>query len=239
MTIDGRRLSRRRALQAGATILGGSLAGCVDVLGGDDAGEGDVVLGEPPNHDSRSAGDLPYPIHGESLPEATVPAPLSDRSVTTTEFVGDRHVMLTFVFTRCSMTCLALTSNLVQVQADAARNDYGDEFAFLETTFDPEYDTPERLAAYGEERGVDLDAGNWYFLRPESPERARTVATDTYGVFFEYVPEADRQMENMAWTHSNLLLLVNADGYVERAYDGEVPTPAAVLDDVGTLRERW
>jgi protein SCO1/2 len=221
---------------AGAAALGASLAGCGQVLGTADA---DVVLEAPENHDRRAEADLPYPIHGEELPEATVPAPLHDREVTTTEFVGDRHAMLTFVFTRCSMTCPALTSNLVQVQSESIAEGFADEMAFLPTTFDPEHDTADELEAYGEDRGVDWGAGNWWFLRPESDERARTVVADTFGVGYEDLPEEDREQENMAYVHSNLILLANADGYVERAYTGRVPNPAAVMDDVRTLHEGW
>ena len=229
---------RRTILKsAGAAVLGTSLAGCTEVFGM--TGEDGVVLNPPENHDRRSDASLPYPIHGEELPNATVPAPLQDREVRTTEFVGDRHAMLTFVFTRCSTACPALTSSLVRVQAESIESGFADEFAFMPVTFDPEYDTADVLKTYGEDRGVDRDAGNWWFLRPEGPDRAEEVVTDTFGVNYQFVPEDEREMDNMAWIHSNLILLVNADGYVERAYDRQPPNPADVLEDVQTLRKRW
>jgi protein SCO1/2 len=84
-----------------------------------------------------------------------------------------------------------------------------------------------------------MDAGNWWFLRPENPDRAEEVVTDTFGVNFQFVPAEEREMDNMAWIHGNLILLANADGYVERAYDRQPPNPADVLEDTRTLRERW
>lgn len=221
----------------GATVLSTSLAGCGQVFG--TSGGSNAVLDPPENYDRRADAEFPYPIYDEKLPEATVPAPLHDREVRTTEFVGDRHVMLTFVFTRCSMSCPALTSNLVRVQAESIESGFEDEFAFMPVTFDPEYDTADKLVAYGEERGVDMDAGNWWFLRPENPDRAEEVVTDTFGVNFQFVPAEEREMDNMAWIHGNLILLANADGYVERAYDRQPPNPADVLEDARTLRERW
>ncbi len=229
---------RRTVLRAaGAAAVGSSLAGCTGVFG--TTGEDGVVLDPPENHDRRSDADFPYPIHGEELPEATVPASLRDREVRTTEFVGDRHAMLTFVFTRCSASCPALTASLVRVQAESVESGFADEFAFMPVTFDPEHDTPAVLEAYGGDRGVDWDAGNWWFLRPEGPDRAEAVVTDTFGVSYQFVPEDEREMDGMAFVHSNLILLVNADGVVERAYDRQPPNPADVLEDVRALRERW
>ena len=224
---------------AGAAAVGASLAGCAGLpIGSTGAGE-NVVLDPPENYETLAEGDLPYPIHGEKLPEVSVPAPRHDREVSTREFVGDRHVMLTFVFTRCSMTCPALTANLVQVQTESVAEGFAGELAFLPVTFDPEHDTAAELESYGEARGVDWDAGNWWFLRPEGEGRAREVVTDTFGVTYEYVPAEDREAENMAYVHTNTILLANADGYVERAYTGRPPNPADVVDDVRTLRERW
>jgi protein SCO1/2 len=232
--------NRRTLLRTiGAATLGGALAGCTDAipLGSHGANE-HVVLNVPEDYERFEDVDLPYPKHGEELPEATVPAPLHDRDVSTREFVGDRHVMLTFIFTRCTMACPRLVAPLVRVQSASIEEGFAGEFAFLPTTFDPEYDTPDRLAEYGAERGVDFDAGNWWFLRPEDRRRAEAVE-ETFGVTSEYVPEDEREMGNMAWVHNNVLVLANADGYVERTYTREPPEPKTVLEDVRTLRERW
>lgn len=184
-TPNGNRgVDRRAVLRAtGATVLAGSLAGCsgLNVLGEDD----DLVLSAPENHDRLQNADLPHPIYGEELPEATVPAPLHDRRVTTTEFVGDRHAMLTFIFTSCTTVCRGLTASLRHVQDEAAELGYGDEIAFQALTFDPEYDTGDVLRSYGEDLGVDYDAGNWYFLRPETPADAREIVAERFGVAFE------------------------------------------------------
>jgi protein SCO1/2 len=240
---DSRRVrTRRRTLlaAAGATALTLETAGCLDAVRDDSSGAtDDVVLDAPENYEQLSGGTVPFPVHAEELPEATVPAPLADREVTTTEFVGDRHVMLTFVFTRCSMSCPRLTANLVQVQAESLAEGFADEMAFLPVTFDPEHDTPEVIAEYQNERGVATDADNWWFLRPAGPQRAQEVVGDTFGVTFQYVKEENREMQNMAWVHSNRIVLANKDGYVERTYTGEPANPATVVDDVALLRERW
>jgi len=223
-------VTRRGALTAGATAVAAGLTGCLGI-GGDDRPD-DVTLAPPENYDELRDADLPYPVYGEALPEASVPGVLHDRTVSTREFVGERHVLLTFVYTRCSGICLGLGSNLVQVQARAAAEDYADDVALAAVSFDPEHDTPERFREWGDERGFDYGPGNAYLLRPESPERARTVVENTFGEAYEYVEGAD-----MPFLHSGLLLLANDRGVVERAYAGDPPSPSTVLDDVETLVE--
>jgi len=237
--MSAERKTDRRTLLCGLGAAAGlSLAGCLDAvpIGG---GSSNVVLDPPADERAGDDVDLPYATRGERLPEATVPAPLAGREVTTTEFVGERHTLLTFVFARCTMTCPMLTASLSAVQSASIDGGFADEFAFMPTTFDPEYDTPEVLEEYGRKRGVDFEAGNWWFLRPETEARAEEVVTDTFGVHYQFVPEEEREMENMAYIHSNLVLLVNADGYVERAYGGEPPNSGDVVDDARRLHERW
>ncbi|WP_459887369.1 SCO family protein [Halostagnicola bangensis] len=252
-----------------------SVAGCL----GDDS----TTALDPPDHDADPE-TLPYPTHGEELPTATLPSPLHDRSISTTEFLEERETLLTFVFTRCPGPCHSLTSSLAHVQADALENGYADEVALLPTTFDPEHDTPEELRSFSESNGADPDAENWQFLRPESTSEAAAVINDGFGVGFEEVPmgevnhddhdeqeshddhdqdsdhddqdqesDHDDQEEQegddhdsghddddeTTFVHGNLLLLVNRDGYVERAYGRQPPRPDEVLRDLADVRDQF
>ncbi|SEQ26744.1 SCO family protein [Natrinema salaciae] len=242
-------LDRRTFLRvAGATTVAASLAGCSQLNRTDDSDDG-LVLSPPENHDRIENADLPHPIYGESIPEVTVPAPLHDRAVTTTEFAGERHSMLTFIYTSCTTVCPGLTAALRRVQADATERGYEDEVAFLPFTFDPEYDTAEVLESYGETLGVDFDPGNWYFLRPETPDDARTIVEDTYGVAFEQGNESDdgRMGDDhdedgdhaRHFVHTSLILLVNKDGRVERAYTGGSPGGNEIVEDARAVVEGW
>lgn len=252
-------IDRRTFIRAtGAAAVAASLAGCSQLTAsGNDDG---TVLSPPENHDRIKNADLPHPIYGEAIPEATVPAPLRDRTVTTTEFTGERHVVLTFIYTSCTTVCLGLTAALRRVQADARERGYGDEIAFLTTTFDPEYDTADVLEEYGTKHGVDYDAGNWYFLRPETPDDARTVVEDTFGVAFEQgddsggmsggslngtngsddeTNESEHGDHARHFAHTSLILLVNGDGVVERAYTGGTPPGNAIVEDARAVVEGW
>lgn len=229
------------AATTGATAT--AVAGCLGVLSDSTGAHDDVVLEKPENYNRLEDADVDYPIHGEEVPEVTVRDIVTGTEMSSREYVGDRHTMMTFVFTRCPGACPALTSNLLQTQAEAAENGFSDDIALFEYTFDIEYDTEERFQEYAEMMSIDLDVGNWHFLRPESEAHAEEVITDTFGVWYAPLSDEEREEmemhEDMAFQHENLILLVNEAGYVERAYEGEPPNPGTVIDDVNTLRERW
>ena len=238
-------VSRREAIAGVGTALTASLAGCLGtgLFDNSPGAHDDVVLDEPENYDTLKDAEIEYPIHGDEVPEVTVPDVVTGEVVSSRAFVGDRHTMSTFIFTRCPGACPALTSSLLQVQAAAAENGYADDIALFEYTFDPEYDTEAVFDEYAEGMGIDLDVGNWHFLRPESKARAEEVVTDTFGVWYDPLTEEQREEmgmhDNMAYQHENLILLVNEAGYVERAYEGQPPNPGTVVDDVNTLIDRW
>lgn len=228
-------MDRRTYLGGAATTAGVLVAGCLG------SGTGNTSLSKPEDQGADSE-DLPYPAYGEEFPESTLPDPLSGEEISTSDFEGERVVLMTFVYTHCPGVCPALTQVLRHAQADAIENGYTDAVAFLATTFDPERDTAEALRAFGDQQGVDYEAENWHFLRPESRERAREVITDTYGVRFERVdPEAltsdtGHDVGEYGFDHYPITYLVNREGYVERAYTG-VPETSQVLEDFSAVAE--
>jgi protein SCO1/2 len=205
-----------RSLAAG-TGVGAAVgtAGCLGVLG--DSGADGTVLG-PPEQDLSEAA---HPSYGDEMPEFTVPDPLSGEEVSVAEFEGERAVLWTSFYTSCpDGVCPALILRLRRAQAVAAEEGFGDEAAFLAQTFDPERDTADVLREYAGPRGVDLDAGNWHFLRPESYEAGVELMDENFGLEIEKVPDEENQYKNLEYTfpHYGLILLVNKRGIVERAY---------------------
>ena len=263
---------QRRSYLTGLGAAGvGLTAGCLDAFGGDDPA-GTAVLDRPEQYDmlreARDNGDLAHPIHGDELPDVTAPCTIRDRSVATSDFEGERHTMYTFIFSRCHGACPGLVSGLRHVQADAIDEGYVDDIGLVTVTFDPEYDTADVLYEYGERMGVDYDADNWYFIRPETEEDAHHYVEEEFGCYFARNPEYDGDDEHhdddggghddddgnhddddhgsddggdmeMAFMHTSMIVLANADGYVERTYVGEVPTPNVLIDDASTLVDRW
>ena len=228
-------MDRRTYLRSvAATGAAAATAGCLGVLGGSGA-EG-TVLGPP----ELNLSEASHPSYGDEMPEFTVPDPITGEDVSVADFEGERAVLWTSFYTNCpDGVCPALIQRLRRVQAVAADptgtnpeypflpqgirdligpEAYGDEVAFLPTTFDPERDTADALREYAGQQGVDLDAGNWHFLRPESYERAQQLHDEQFGLMIEKQPADDIENLEYRFPHYGLIILANKRGVVERAY---------------------
>ncbi|RQH00389.1 SCO family protein [Natrarchaeobius oligotrophus] len=211
------------------------IAGCLDTVGfaGDDSR---TVLGPP----SEERGEPIHPVHGDEFPSFSLPDPLSDETVSLEDFVGERAFLMTYIFTACpDGACPALLLRLRRVQEDAAERGYEDDVALLAMTFDPERDTPDVLEQYGAERGVDYEADNWHFLRPETYEEGEKLLDETFGMPIQRIDDPDEHdfdddhgdhdddhddhdHGEYTFNHYNLIVLVNDEGIVERAYPNAV-----------------
>jgi len=217
-------VNRRQYLGA----IGGGIAA---LSAGCSADDSDTYLDKP---DLRAEpSQLPYPVYGQSLPDVTLSDPLAGESV---PIGGDnRDTVVTFFYSHCRTVCPRLISALRNVQAKAVEDDLIDTTSFRAVTFDPERDDAERLRGYADRMNVALTE-NWRFLRPDSPDHARDVVMDEFGVRFERThPE---EMDMYMFSHRSLILLVNADGYVERSYTDSTPSWQSIYDDLKTLRKR-
>jgi len=106
--------------------------------------------------------------------------------ISTEQFEGERAFLWTSFYTNCpDGVCPALILRLRRAQEYAAEKGFGDEAAFLPLTFDPERDTSQVLHEYAGQQGVDLNAGNWHFLRPESYEAGKELMMDSFGLKIE------------------------------------------------------
>lgn len=224
-------MDRRRYLRSiGAAGFVGA-AGCLESLPG--TGGSRTVLSPPETDLSASS----HPSHGDDFPDISLPDPLLGEEISTADFEGERTFLMTFIYTNCpNGMCPALTLRLRRAQEYALAEGLGDESAFLPMTFDPERDTEEALRTFATKQGVDLDAGNWHFLRPEQYAEGTELIKENFGLVIEKLdPE---EYDNLAYTfpHVNLILLVNHDGVVERAYPRAVRADIQrIVDDFQTV----
>jgi protein SCO1/2 len=221
----------RRSFLASGTALGvAATAGCLGTVGLGDQNP-NVVLGKPERTADVSSEDLPYPAWGQRIPDVTLPDPLSDRQVSFRDV--DRPFLTTFIFTNCMSTCPVLLSALREVQVHSVQEGYADAVDFYPVTFDPARDDEAALRAELDQFNVDTDAGNWHFLRPETEARAKAVLTDELGFTFQKQEVEDGPY---MFLHIGLIILVNADGYVERAYQSQQPDEAQLISDLERVR---
>jgi len=224
--VTGRATRRAFLATTGAVTLGG-VAGCLG------AGSNTDTHLAPPDSPADPE-DLAYPAYGQPVPDVSVPAPLHDTTVSPAD--RDSTLLLTFFFSYCESVCPRLISTLRNVQAEASENGYGDQIDFLPVSFDPQRDDAARLREYADAMRIDLEAGNWYFLRPDGKPRAEAVVAEEFGVKFKRTdPNPDEP--GYMFAHLPLILLVNPEGYVERAYTDKQPVWQDVRDDTESVIE--
>lgn len=218
------------AMASGGTAL---TAGCL--TGVFESSESDVVLPEPENQRIESS-TLPYPAYGEAFPAFSLPAATRDVTIDTGDL--NRVAVVTAFFASCPAECGILLNQLAGVQGLTIERNIAEGVYFLPITFDPERDDADSLRRHANNLGVDLEAGNWYYLRPETPDEAKAVLTGELGFAFERT-DGGRLDEGYDFTHSVLTWLVNPDGFVERVYRGEQLDRQRVADDIETLVEEF
>jgi protein SCO1/2 len=81
------------------------------------------------------------------------------------DVIGDRIVVIDFVYTTCTTVCPVLTALLSQVQ-ERLGDRLGAEVLLVSMTVDPTRDTPERLKAYAQARGA---RPGWVWLTGVKP----------------------------------------------------------------------
>ncbi|MFW5917337.1 MAG: SCO family protein [Halorubrum sp.] len=216
-----------RSFTAAASVTAATAAaGCLGALG-DSGAEGTIL--DPPEQDLSEAS---HPSYGDEMPSFTAPDPITGDEVSVEDFEGERAVLWTSFYTNCpDGVCPALILRLRRAQAAAAEGGFADEAAFLSLTFDPERDTEEVLREYAGQQGVDLDAGNWHFLRPESYESGQDLMDEHFGLVIEKKPADDYENLEYQFPHYGLILLANKEGIVERAYPKGPETDIETLVD--------
>jgi protein SCO1/2 len=117
---------------------------------------------------------------------------------------------ITFIFTRCPFPtfCPRMTSNFEKVAADLAKADAPTNWHLLSISFDPEYDTPERLAEHAKK--FKHDPAKWNFVTSEKAEIK--ALTDQLGLLF-----ASR---NGTIEHNLRTVIIDANGRIAQIYIG-------------------
>jgi len=135
-----------------------------------------------------------------------------------------RVVVVTFIYTRCPLPdyCPRMITNLAAVRKrfDAR---VGKDLALLTVTFDPQYDTPERLAAFAKSHKADVEG--WHFLTGDAAGIKQVC--DAFGV--EYWPDSG------LITHTLQTAVIDRDGRLAAAVEGKDFTGRQIADLVATV----
>ncbi len=118
-----------------------------------------------------------------------------------------------FVFTRCASTCPRQTRDFARFQKELADHPRLDGMHFVSITVDPEYDTTDRLTAYGNDYKADFD--HWSFLTGER-KKIWELSSKGFGLA---VFEGSQNDPGMLITHSEKFVLVDRENNIRGFYD--------------------
>jgi protein SCO1 len=132
------------------------------------------------------------------------------------------HVWVaSFIFTRCPTICPVIVSTLGRIQHRARGIEHG--FRIVSFSVDPQYDTPERLAAYASQHRASPRM--WKFLTGPLGSVQETVV----GGLKIAMGDIDGQQDFASIMHGTHFVLVDQQGRIRGYYDSSA---ADVVDRV-------
>ena len=134
-----------------------------------------------------------------------------------------RPLLLSLVYTECYYFCSGLTLHLRDV-VRIARQTLGDHsFTVLTVGFDTAHDTPERMRAYGRDRGID--SADWHFASTDAAT-IRRLAGDV-GFTWSVSPGG--------FNHIAQVTVVDGNGRVVEQVYGQDFAPPALIEPLKQL----
>jgi protein SCO1/2 len=185
---------------------------------------GHSELMDPPHTYPRM--DLLAP--GELVPDLRITDEAAS-SRTLADWRG-RVVAVTFMYTRCPLPdfCPRMDQHFAAVQRSVAADQVlRARVRLLSVSLDPDFDTPQLLAAHAQRAGADPEI--WRFVTGDRD--AISSFASRFGVStIRETPD----VQNI--THNLRTAVIRSDGRVERIFSGNEWTPEELLDALKTAR---
>lgn len=151
----------------------------------------------------------------------------SGRPVSRAELAG-KFLVVNFVFTSCSVSCLAVNRQMAETQRLLAGDD---DVRLISLTVDPRTDTPPVLTTFAARFGAD--AQRWLFLTGDKATLYSLIETS----FLPRDPKPDEAAMPGGFRYTDRIALVDRAGQVRAYFDGmQRATPAAIAATVRRLR---
>jgi protein SCO1 len=169
------------------------------------------------------------PAHPRQLVNFSL-ADQTGRLVTRAELNG-KFLVVSFLFTSCSLTCPIVSSQMAQIQQLTTNQP---DVQLVSLTVDPDDDTIPVLAKYGQRYGANTN--RWLFLTGNDAMIHNLISTsflsaDTNDAF-AYMPGNFANIERIA--------LVDPQGRVRDYFDGLVNgAPEAVVKEILQLKKQY
>jgi protein SCO1 len=146
-----------------------------------------------------------------------------------------RVTVLSFIYTRCAApkACPYATGVLSQLhQASEDDSALAKNLRLVSLSFDPEYDTPQRLATYAEGINDEKSGCEWSFATAKS----RTELEKILNAYGQAVDQRSNPNDPQGPLYHVLrVFLIDREGRIRNIYSSGTLDPRLVLADVKTL----
>jgi cytochrome oxidase Cu insertion factor (SCO1/SenC/PrrC family) len=191
--------------------------------------------GRTPDHDYDvpTPGSYQLPVvkaaaDGEVLDHKGRPLRLS-------EITQGRVTVMSFIYTRCAMAkaCPMATGVLIDLHRQSTKDTaLADGMRLVSMSFDPENDTPQRMAMFANLAGNHKSAADWRFITTASQTKLQPILA-AYG---QAVNRKDNPNDPTGpLNHTLRVFLIDRAGNIRNIYSSGTLDVRLVLADVKTL----
>jgi cytochrome oxidase Cu insertion factor (SCO1/SenC/PrrC family) len=157
------------------------------------------------------------------------------KSLTLGDLTRGRVTVLSFIYTRCAApnACPYATGVLSQLYRISLEDEaLAKSLRLVSLSFDPEYDTPQRLASYSEGIKDEKPGCQWRFATARSPAALAKIL-NAYG---QAVDKRSNPTDPQGPLYHILrVFLIDPEGRIRNIYSSGTLDPRLVLADVKTL----
>ena len=192
-------------------------------------------IGEESEYDYEPPipGTYALPVIREAADGALLDS--SGQPVYLRDLARGRVTVLSFIYTRCAAAraCPYATGVLNDLHETSAENEaLAKNLRLVSMSFDPDFDTPERMAAYAQIARDRKSGSEWRFVTARS-------RADLRGILDAYGQAVDRKRNATDPTgplnHTLRVFLVDREGQIRNIYSSGTLDSRLVLADVQTL----
>ncbi len=178
------------------------------------------------------AGSYTLPVIGQAADGAVLTS--ANKNVQLHDLMGDKIVLLSFIYSTCSDVngCPLATAVLHKIKNRLQKEPLvAEKLRLLTLSFNPEHDTPEAMAHYGE--GLQSKILDWQFLTTQSEQQLQPIL-DQYQQSIQKIYDAEG---NFTGTFSHILrvYLIDTNKQFRNIYSVSFLHADTLINDVKTL----
>ena len=185
------------------------------------------------DYDAPAPGSYTLPVIKPAADGALLDS--AGKAVRLSELTHGRVTVMSFIYTRCAAAkaCPYATGVLMRLHRESAEDPaLAKALRLVSMSFDPENDTPERMASYALLAASRTNAAPWHFVTTESQTQLQPILA-AYG---QAVGRKQNPLDPTGpLNHTLRVFLVDAKGNIRNIYSSGTLDPRLVLADIRTL----